>query len=74
MIGLGADVLDELSDSLLDAKRRAGVGELTVLQSWLPRNQWSRYYREKFDQQADRDAWQLVLIYLIFGRKVPTTS
>lgn len=56
LTGLGSDVLDELSDSLLTAKHRAGVGELTVLQPWLQRNQWSRYYREKFDQQADRHA------------------
>ena len=56
LTGLGADVLGELSGSLLAAKRRAGAGELTVLQPWLQRNQWSHYYREKFDQQADRDA------------------
>jgi hypothetical protein len=45
-VGVGAEVLDELSDILLGAKKRADKGELKVLQPLLQRTQWSPYHHE----------------------------
>jgi hypothetical protein len=44
-VGIGAEVLDELSAILLQTKSRADKGELKVLQPWLQRTQWSSYHR-----------------------------
>ncbi len=51
LVGIGAEVLDELSDVLLGARERADRGELKVLQPWLQRTQWSSYHHERMKRQ-----------------------